>query len=143
MTSTILISSDLDSSSIFPGSFKSPTGPAYCSRNLNASHIIYNAYFLSSAIVINAITPDYKQSYSMKAVPFLVSRSNDIDCNLHIWKNCLYWIFVKPGWCKYLQYMKHLCSSNFLLCWTDVWLDFLDVLFPYLFGDFAYFYEEI
>ena len=120
MTSAIFISSDLDSSRTFPGSFKSPTGPAYCSKNLKASHIICKAYFLSSAIVINAITPDYKQSCSMKAVPFLVSRSNEIDWSLHIWKNCLYWIFVKPGWCRYLQYMKHLYSSNFLLCWTDV-----------------------
>ena len=62
MTSTILISSDLDSSRIFPGSFNSPTGPAYYSKNLKASHIIYKVSFLSSAIVMRAITPDCKQS---------------------------------------------------------------------------------
>ena len=62
MTSTIFISSDLDSSKMFPGSFNSPTGPAYYSRNLNASHIICKDYFLSSAMVINAMTPDCKQS---------------------------------------------------------------------------------
>ena len=82
ITSAIFISSDLDSSRTFPGSFKSPTGPAYCSKNLKASHIICKAYFLSSAIVINAITPDCKQSCSIKAVPFLVSRSNEIVAGL-------------------------------------------------------------
>jgi len=89
-TSAILISSDLDSSSMFPGSDSDPAEPAYYSINLKASFIMAKVSFLSSAIVIIARTPDCKQSWSMKAVPFLDSRSKEMDYSLHIWKNALY-----------------------------------------------------
>jgi hypothetical protein len=79
ITSDILISSDLDSSSMLPGSVSVPELPAYCSMNLKASHIIARVSFLSSAIVIMARTPDWRQSYSIKAVPFLDSRSKEMD----------------------------------------------------------------
>ena len=97
ITSDILISSDLDSSSIFPGSARVPELPACCSMNLKASHIIAKVSLRSSAIVIMASTPDWRQSCSMKAVPFLDSRSKEIDYSLHMWKNALYCIFEIPG----------------------------------------------
>jgi hypothetical protein len=78
-TSVIFISSDRDSSSMLPGSERAPAEPAYYSINLKASFIMASVSFLSSAIVIIARTPDYKQSWSMKAVPFLDSRSNEMD----------------------------------------------------------------
>lgn len=115
MTSAILISSDLDSSKTFPGSESPPADPAYCSMNLKASFIMASVSFLSSAMVIMARTPDCRQSCSMKAVPLRDSRSNEIDWSLHIWKNALYWILETPGWCRYLQYMKDLCSEKSLL----------------------------
>ena len=59
-------------------------------ENLKASFIMAKVSLRSSAIVIIAITPDYRQSYNMKAVPFRDSRSNEIDCNRHMWKNDLY-----------------------------------------------------
>jgi hypothetical protein len=43
---------------MFPGSAMDPDVPAYCSINLKASHIIFKASFLSSAIVIMARTLD-------------------------------------------------------------------------------------
>jgi hypothetical protein len=90
MTSAIFISSDLDSSRKLPGSVSLPAEPACYSMNRNAWFIIARASFRSSAMVIMASTPDCKQSWSMKAVPFLDSRSKEILYNLHIWKNALY-----------------------------------------------------
>lgn len=62
ITSYILISSDLDSSNMFPGSASPPALPACYSMNLKASHIIPSASLRSSAMVIIARTPDCKQS---------------------------------------------------------------------------------
>jgi len=55
----------------------------------------------------------------MKAVPFLDSRSKDMDYSLHMWKNALYWILEIPGWCRYLQYMKLRYSEKSLLWSTE------------------------
>ena len=118
ITSFILISSDRDSSIMLPGSCKATAVPACYSMNLNASHIIPNVSFLSPAIVIIANTPDYKQSCNINAVPFLDSRSKEIDYSLHMWKNALYYILEIPGWCRYLQYMKLLYSEKSRLCST-------------------------
>lgn len=120
MTSVILSSSERDSSIMLPGSVSVYTLPACCSRNLNASFIIERLSFLSSAMVIMAMTPDYRQSWSMKAVPFRDSRSKEMDCSRHIWKNDLYWIFERPGWCKYLQYMKQRDSEKSRL-YSEYW----------------------
>ena len=75
---------------MFPGSGSCPALPACYSKNLKASFIMAKVSLRSSAIVIIAITPDYRQSYNMKAVPFRDSRSNEIDYNRHMWKNDLY-----------------------------------------------------
>lgn len=112
MTSEILISSERDSSSMFPGSGSAYACPACCSRNLKASTIMASDSLRSSEMVIIAMTPDCKQSWSMKAVPFRDSRSKEIDWSLHIWKKDLYCILDRPGWCKYLQYMKLRCSEK-------------------------------
>ena len=112
ITSTILISSLLDSSSMFPGSERFPALPACYSMNLKASHIIASDSLRSSAMVIMANTPDWRQSWSMKAVPLRDSKSKEIDWRRHMWKNALYWILDTPGWCRYLQYMKDLCSEK-------------------------------
>lgn len=125
MTSEIFISSDRDSSSMLPGSGRAPALPAYYSKNLKASFIIASVSFRSSAMVIIAMTPDYKQSCNINAVPFLDSRSNEIDCKRHMWKNDLYWILDRPGWCRYLQYIKLRASEKSrlyseLFCIRDV-----------------------
>jgi hypothetical protein len=80
--------------------------PAISSTNLKPSHIIFKQSTLYSPIVISASNPDYKQSYNIKVLPCLCSRSKEILLSRHMWKNVLYCILLTPGWCKYLTYMK-------------------------------------
>ena len=109
ITSARSISSVLDSSIADitpPGPRTLLTDPAWFSRNLKASTIIWRHSFLSSAIVIMAIKLLYRQSWSMKVEPWRLSRSKDIDSNRHMWKKDLYWMLASPGWWRYLQYIK-------------------------------------
>ena len=92
ITSAASISSDLASSSYFPilACCIMLVFPASSSMNLKASTIMRSDSVLSSAMVIRAMRPDYRQSYSMNVVPFLRSRSKDTERRRHMWKKVLY-----------------------------------------------------
>ena len=96
-----------------------PVLPAISSTNLKASHICCKALVRSSPIVISASKPDCRQSCSMKVVPWRRSKSNEIDLNLHMWKNVLYYIFDIPGCDRYRQYMKVRFSEKSCLALTE------------------------
>lgn len=68
------------------------TFPAIFCMKFNASFIYVVHTFLCSAIVSSAIVPLYKQSGITNVEPILFSKSNEIESNLHKWKNILYWI---------------------------------------------------
>ena len=112
MTSAASTSSLLLSSIYFPIMFCCMTLvlPASSSINLNASTIYLRDSVRSSAMVISAMRPDYRQSWSMNVVPILRSRSNETDLRRHMWKNVLYWMRLSPSCLKCFTYMKLRCS---------------------------------
>ena len=56
------------------------------------------------------ITPLDRESNRQKVEPERDSISKEMPSNLHIWKKVLYWILVKPGWCRKSAYMNPLGS---------------------------------
>jgi len=61
---------------------------------------------LCTPIVSIPSTPLARQSKRQKVEPERLSISKEIDSRRHMWKNVLYWMLARPGWCKKLQNIK-------------------------------------